>query len=213
MEPVAFGVATRVLCKTGAGAHTSCLVWSHTNAVPALQLSLVALVAFGVANRVLYKMALVPLGDYVFFLAQFQTFGYCLVYFAALGIRYKCAFVHGCISVQWVLMFTRSAALTAFGKRLEPAWHSFLIENECLEESPLEDKCFHGKRRTGAVSKEQLKAAPWKLLAGVGLIEAASQILGFIGASKLPGARVRSRLPRLSDAETSGAAYPGIGFS
>jgi len=29
----------------------------------------------GVANRVLYKMALVPLGDYVFFLAQFQTFG------------------------------------------------------------------------------------------------------------------------------------------
>ena len=32
--------------------------------------------AFGVANRVLYKMALVPLGDYVFFLAQFQTFGY-----------------------------------------------------------------------------------------------------------------------------------------
>jgi hypothetical protein len=31
--------------------------------------------AFGVFNRVLYKMALVPLGDYVFFLAQFQTFG------------------------------------------------------------------------------------------------------------------------------------------
>ena len=31
--------------------------------------------AFGVANRVLYKMALAPLGDYVFFLAQFQTFG------------------------------------------------------------------------------------------------------------------------------------------
>lgn len=38
------------------------------------------------------------------------------------------------------------------------------------------------------MSKEQLQAAPWKLLAGVGLIEAASQILGFIGASKLPGA-------------------------
>jgi len=26
-------------------------------------------------NRVLYKVALVPLGDYVFFLAQFTTFG------------------------------------------------------------------------------------------------------------------------------------------
>lgn len=42
--------------------------------------------------------------------------------------------------------------------------------------------------RTGAVTKEQLKAAPWKLLAGIGLIEALSQVLGFIGASKLPGA-------------------------
>ena len=45
---------------------------------------------FGVANRVLYKLALVPMGDYVFFLAQFQTFGYCAVYFTALFVRYKC---------------------------------------------------------------------------------------------------------------------------
>jgi hypothetical protein len=37
----------------------------------------------------LMQMALVPMGDYVFFLAQFQTFGYCAVYFAALAIRYK----------------------------------------------------------------------------------------------------------------------------
>ncbi len=35
-----------------------------------------AVMGFGVLNRVLYKMALVPLGDYVFFLAQFQTFGW-----------------------------------------------------------------------------------------------------------------------------------------
>lgn len=60
-----------------------------TSHLASLQLSLAALVAFGVLNRVLYKMALVPLGDYVFFLAQFQTFGYCLVYFAALGVRYR----------------------------------------------------------------------------------------------------------------------------
>lgn len=39
----------------------------------------------GVANRVLYKMALQPLSDYVFFLAQFQTFAYVIVYFAVLG--------------------------------------------------------------------------------------------------------------------------------
>ena len=42
----------------------------------ALQALIATTMAFGVANRVLYKMALVPLGDYVFFLAQFQTFGY-----------------------------------------------------------------------------------------------------------------------------------------
>lgn len=35
------------------------------------------------------QMALVPMGNYVFFLAQFQTFGYCAVYFAALAIRYR----------------------------------------------------------------------------------------------------------------------------
>ena len=38
-----------------------------------------AVMGFGVLNRVLYKMALVPLGDYVFFLAQFQTFGWVAV--------------------------------------------------------------------------------------------------------------------------------------
>ena len=31
---------------------------------------------FPQVNRVLYKVALVPLGDYVFFLAQFTTFGF-----------------------------------------------------------------------------------------------------------------------------------------
>lgn len=33
-------------------------------------------VIFGVANRVLYKLALVPLKHYPFFLAQLATFGY-----------------------------------------------------------------------------------------------------------------------------------------
>lgn len=45
--------------------------------------------ATGVANRVLYKMALVPMGNYVFVLSQFQTFGYLLVYFGILAIRYR----------------------------------------------------------------------------------------------------------------------------
>ena len=34
-------------------------------------------------------MALVPLGNYVFFLAQLQTFGYVAVYFAVLYWRYR----------------------------------------------------------------------------------------------------------------------------
>lgn len=34
-------------------------------------------------------MSLVPLGNYVFFLAQLQTFGYLLVYFGVLALRYK----------------------------------------------------------------------------------------------------------------------------
>lgn len=34
-------------------------------------------------------MALVPMGNYVFFLAQLQTFGYVIVYFAVLYWRYR----------------------------------------------------------------------------------------------------------------------------
>lgn len=48
-----------------------------------------AVVICALANRVLYKMALVPLGNYIFFLAQLQTFGYVAVYFAVLYWRYR----------------------------------------------------------------------------------------------------------------------------
>ncbi len=54
-----------------------------------VQASVAAAMATGVANRVLYKMALVPMGNYVFVLSQFQTFGYLLVYFGILAARYK----------------------------------------------------------------------------------------------------------------------------
>lgn len=62
---------------------------THITTCSWLQLSILAVVVFGVANRVLYKMALVPLGNYVFFLAQLQTFGYVAVYFGALLWRYR----------------------------------------------------------------------------------------------------------------------------
>jgi hypothetical protein len=39
-------------------------------------LAAAAVVAMGTGNRVLYKLALVPLREYPFFLAQFATFGW-----------------------------------------------------------------------------------------------------------------------------------------
>lgn len=52
-----------------------------------------AVVVFGVGNRVLYKLALVPLKQYPFFLAQFSTFVYVIVYFSVLYIRYRAGIV------------------------------------------------------------------------------------------------------------------------
>lgn len=61
----------------------------------AAQVALLAVFAttLGVGNRVLYKMALVPLKDYPFFLAQLTTFGYVFVYWAFLAARYKAGIV------------------------------------------------------------------------------------------------------------------------
>ncbi|KAF7815615.1 protein CLT1, chloroplastic [Senna tora] len=53
----------------------------------------VVTVVFGVGNRVLYKLALVPLKHYPFFLAQLATFGYVIVYFSILYIRYHAGVV------------------------------------------------------------------------------------------------------------------------
>ncbi|EEF36334.1 conserved hypothetical protein [Ricinus communis] len=52
-----------------------------------------ATVVLGVGNRVLYKLALVPLKHYPFFLAQLATFGYVIVYFTILYIRYHAGIV------------------------------------------------------------------------------------------------------------------------
>ena len=48
-----------------------------------------ATILFSVTNRVMYKLALVPLKDYPFFLAQALTFGYVVVYGAFLAVRYR----------------------------------------------------------------------------------------------------------------------------
>ncbi|KAM7497053.1 hypothetical protein LguiA_021467 [Lonicera macranthoides] len=51
-------------------------------------------VVLGVGNRVLYKLALVPLKHYPFFLAQLATFGYVIVYFSILYFRYHAGLVN-----------------------------------------------------------------------------------------------------------------------
>ncbi|GMI91022.1 CRT (chloroquine-resistance transporter)-like transporter 2 [Hibiscus trionum] len=65
---------------------------------PAADTKLIAIssavtIAFAVANRVLYKLALVPMKEYPFFLAQFTTFGYVVIYFSILFIRYRAGIV------------------------------------------------------------------------------------------------------------------------
>ncbi|KAM5575288.1 protein CLT2, chloroplastic [Rosa sericea] len=55
--------------------------------------SSVLTIALAVANRVLYKLALVPMKNHPFFLAQFMTFGYVVIYFSILYIRYRSGIV------------------------------------------------------------------------------------------------------------------------
>lgn len=58
-------------------------------ASPVFLLSVFSVISTGIANRLFYKMALIPLGDHIFFLAQLQTFGYILVYFGILWARVR----------------------------------------------------------------------------------------------------------------------------
>ncbi|OEL34078.1 Protein CLT1, chloroplastic [Dichanthelium oligosanthes] len=57
-------------------------------------LAFAAVVAMGTGNRVLYKLALVPLREYPFFLAQFATFGYVVIYFSILYLRYQAGIIN-----------------------------------------------------------------------------------------------------------------------
>ncbi|KAL1222515.1 Protein CLT2 [Cardamine amara subsp. amara] len=53
----------------------------------------VVIVALAVANRVLYKLALVPMKQYPFFMAQLNTFGYVVIYFTILYMRRRLGIV------------------------------------------------------------------------------------------------------------------------
>ena len=55
-------------------------------------------------------MALVPMGNYVFVLSQFQTFGYLLVYFGILAVRYRY------LMLRAHLRHWKASELRAFGQ-------------------------------------------------------------------------------------------------
>ncbi|KAG5023715.1 hypothetical protein JHK85_020057 [Glycine max] len=63
------------------------------NRLAEVMLAAAVTVVMGAGNRVLYKLALVPLRNYPFFLAQLATFGYVIVYFSILYIRYRAGIV------------------------------------------------------------------------------------------------------------------------
>lgn len=72
-------------------------------------------VMFGVANRVLYKLALIPLKEYPFFLAQIATFGYVVVYSSVLYLRYRAGIVTDEMLALPKLRFLAVGALEALG--------------------------------------------------------------------------------------------------
>lgn len=72
-------------------------------------------IIFAVANKVLYKMALVPLKEYPFFLALVNTFGYVMVYFSILYMRYQSGIVTDEMLEIPKSHFVLSGALEALG--------------------------------------------------------------------------------------------------
>jgi hypothetical protein len=82
-----------------------------------LRVATTALAAIGlsVANKVLYKMALVPLNKYPFFLAQVNTFGYVIAYSTILFIRFQAGIVTKEMLGLPKLQFIALGALEALG--------------------------------------------------------------------------------------------------
>ncbi|KOM41758.1 hypothetical protein LR48_Vigan04g195600 [Vigna angularis] len=78
-------------------------------------LSSTVTVTTAVANRVLYKLALVPMKEYPFFLAQFITFGYVVIYFSILYIRYRARIVTDEMMAIPKLRFVAIGLLEALG--------------------------------------------------------------------------------------------------
>lgn len=67
--------------------------WSASKADLEVVCVAIATILLATANKILYKMALVPMKEYPFFLAQLNTFGYCLLSVARLFLFVKSSFM------------------------------------------------------------------------------------------------------------------------
>ena len=98
--------------------------------------------------------------------------------------RLRKAIIHdlvstACSNIHWQEIVLRIDDQCVICKFSEPVLtrHETLVTSACMPFI-----------RTGTVSQDMLDATDKKLFVGIGGLEAASQLLGFIGASKLPGA-------------------------
>lgn len=67
--------------------------WQLGKSSPKLILLICCVLIFGVTNRVLYRISLVPMKEHTFFLAQFQNISYLVVYFVILNVRRKAGII------------------------------------------------------------------------------------------------------------------------
>ncbi|KAJ3675599.1 hypothetical protein LUZ60_004641 [Juncus effusus] len=81
----------------------------------AVVLASMATVLLAVTNRVLYKLALVPMQGYPFFLAQITTFGYVAIYFSILYLRYQSGIITREMLSIPKIRFVAIGALEAIG--------------------------------------------------------------------------------------------------
>ena len=128
-----------------------------------LQASVALVLALGVLNRVLNKMATVPMGNYLFFLAQIQTFGYVIFYGAILASRRRSAQAHQRTDTPRPYL---QVSLNLSG--------TVVVYS-------------HFQCRAGLVTDEMLAAPDKRKFVLIGLLEATAQLISMVCVSKLPG--------------------------
>lgn len=154
-----------------------------------------AAILSGTLNRVLYRMALVPMGDFTFALATFQNITYVLVYFALVAWRYRCGWQLGAhLLLPWQALLAAGmwAAHTRHMCTSAPA-------TRLPSHPPRAQVCamywFAHTCRLGLVTSDMLVVPGRGRFVLTGACEAAGQLLLMIGAANLPAALLPLLVP------------------